>query len=152
MDFRCVLYFIFVLHYGLLWHRLQSSIHYALHGLYQQLGAGFFHPVVQLARGFAFANRQFLLGQDVAGINFVLQLKSGYAGFFFTIDDSPVDGRSAAVLGEQRCVKVDPAEPRRDPAARRAGDAAGARSRDGVSVLHAVSLAHDLGECRFRSA
>ncbi len=68
---------------------------------------------------------------------------------------------SSPILGPSRLRQVHLAAPcrrsryaddRKDFARWQTGHAAGAGSRHGVSVLHAVSVADDFGECRLRSA
>ena len=71
------------------------------------------------------------------------------------------DNDFITILGPSGCGKstllrivagLDTADERPGPARRRAGDGAGRRSRHGVPVLHAVSLAHGRREHRLRPA
>ena len=59
------------------------------------------------------ANRNFALHEDVAGVEPGIDLHGREPGVRFAIENGPVDGRRAAILGQQRAMHVDPAEPRK---------------------------------------
>ena len=55
-------------------------------------------------------NRRALLGEQRARIEAGRHLNDAVAGFRFAAEDRPLDGRGAAILGQQRAVQVDAAE------------------------------------------
>ena len=52
-------------------------------------------------------NRYAFLQDDVSSVNLVLQKEGGDACLFVAIDDGPVDGRCASVLGQERRMQVE---------------------------------------------
>ncbi len=74
---------------------------------------------------------EFLLQQDVAGVEAGVDAHGGDAGDGFAVCDGPLDGRGAAIFREQRGVQVDVAERRKIEHPLR-NDAAVADDDDGV--------------------
>ena len=76
---------------------------------------------------------EFLLEEDVAGIEAGVDAHGGDAGDGFTVRDRPLDGCGAAIFREQRGVQVDVAE-RREIEHPLRNDAAVADDDDGVGL------------------
>ncbi len=72
--------------------------------------AGFRHALGQLRGSFLRRNLDFFLQEHVAGVHASIDAHGGEAGGGFAVGDGPVDGRSAAIFGEQGSMKVNPAE------------------------------------------
>jgi len=61
------------------------------------------------AGGVVVGDGELFLIDDVAGVGFLRHVMEGDAGFGFAVDDRPVDRHAAAVLRQERTVKVDAA-------------------------------------------
>ena len=74
------------------------------------VGAHLGQAVFELLGVFVGVDRRALLGEARAGVEAGRHLDDAVAGFGFAVEDCPLNGRGAAVLGQQRAVQVDAAE------------------------------------------
>ena len=77
-----------------------NGLHGFEHGACSQLH----HAVVYITRGFIFADGHFVLKNNAARINFVLEKKSGHARFCIAVDHGPIDGRCPPITWQQGTV------------------------------------------------
>ena len=68
--------------------------------------------VVQRGGGFIGADGRGAAAQDVPGVQSGRHFHYGDAGFRLVIEDGPLDGRRAAMPGQEGGVDIDAAEPR----------------------------------------
>ena len=86
--------------------RLERALLQALQSLHHQLGAGRRHARRQSHSGIFGRDGDFLLQQDVAGIQAFIQPHGGDAGHALAVGDGPLNGRGTAILRQQRAVQV----------------------------------------------
>ena len=75
----------------------------------EQFGCGFCGFQMNVFRSVVCADGDFLLRDDVARVNLFGHDMECDAGFFFAVDDGPVDGSASAVFREQGAVEVQSA-------------------------------------------
>lgn len=64
----------------------------------------------QLRGGFIGRDGNFFLEKHFASVHADIDAHGGYTGNRFAIGDGPLDGSGSTVFGEQRSVRIDPAE------------------------------------------
>ena len=81
------------------------------HGLEQSVGAELGEFIVETFGGFATAQGDGFLQEDVAGVEAFIHPHDGHAGLFFTSGNGGVNRRSTAILRQKRGVEIEAAEP-----------------------------------------
>ena len=79
-------------------------------GVCHQLSAQQHEAVVHGAHVVGVGNGDAHLADDFAGVNLLAEKEGGEPGLGLAVDDGPVDGRRAAVLGQEGGVKVERAQ------------------------------------------
>ena len=79
------------------------------HRLTEDAGTHGGDPVKQLTAGFLRADGDFLADQHIAGVQPLVHLHDGNAGLGVAVQNSPLHGGAAAVLGQQGHMQVDAA-------------------------------------------
>ena len=80
------------------------------HGVHQELGAHIGQTVVEGLHGLIGVDGGHGLGDDVTGIQLQDHVHDGDAALGIAVEDGPVDGGRATVLGQQRGMDVDAAQ------------------------------------------
>ena len=78
--------------------------------LHHQVGADRGQPRSQRLRGVIRRDRNFLLQQNVAGIESGIDAHGGHAGHRLSHGDRPLNWRGPAILGQQRSMQIDVAK------------------------------------------
>ena len=87
----------------------RAAVFKARQKLVQKFAGGAGHFVVQVGGSVLVAYGHGQLSDNIAGVRALNHFVQGHAGFGFTVDERPVDGRAAPVAGQKRAVQIEAA-------------------------------------------